>query len=331
MARLVLDAHAKVNLALSVGPPIEEGPRAGMHPIASWMAPVELSDRIEIATLDAGSEARIEIVGEGVQVNWLVANDLTLRAVRALEDEAGRPLPVGVRVTKRIPAGGGLGGGSSDAAAVLRGVDALLGRGHGLGVGPERLRAIAAELGSDIPFFIDEAIDLDRPGGHARPPRPALVGGLGGGIARLDPIGGGLVLICPPFGCPTGEVYRAFDGRGGARLRTDEVERIAASCARSGTLEDAGLFDGLFNDLEAAAMGVRPELADVKRAASGVLGGARVHLSGSGSTLFVLGGADVARAINGAAGGALPPGTRAIATRLACADAATGAGAGGDG
>ena len=165
MGRLVLSAHAKVNLALSVGPPIADGPRAGMHPIASWMAPVELSDTIEIATLEPGSDARAEIVGDGVQVNWLVANDLTLRAVRALENEAGRSLPVGVRVTKRIPAGGGLGGGSSDAAAVLRGLDALLGRGHGLGLGHEKLRAIAATLGSDIPFFIDDAVDLDRPGG----------------------------------------------------------------------------------------------------------------------------------------------------------------------
>ena len=334
MGRLVLEAHAKVNLALSVGAPHADGPMSGMHPIASWMAPVELSDTVEIATLASGSEARVEIVGDGVRVNWLVANDLTLRAVRALENETGRPLPVGVRVTKRIPAGGGLGGGSSDAAAVLRGVDALLGHGHGLGVGPERLRAIGASIGSDIPFFIDDAVDLETPDGPRRPPRPALVGGLGGEIERLEPISGDLVLICPPFGCPTGEVYRAFDGLLEARRcgpdrgvadeapRAADVERLASARAIPAP-DDAS---GLFNDLEAAAYRVRPELGSLARSVRELLGGAAVRLSGSGSTLFVFGGVEAAGRINDAAGGLLPAGTRAVATRLAGADAAAGVG-----
>ena len=139
---------------------------------------------------------------------------------------------------------------------------------------------------------------------------------------------GELVLICPPLGCPTGEVYRVFDERAGerpgARLRADDVGRLASEAVRTGEIDDAGMF----NDLEGAAMAVRPELAEVKKAVEELLGerlgGRRVHVSGSGSTLFVFGGEDVARAINGAAGGALPAGTRAIATRLAGADCAAG-------
>ncbi|MEM0982402.1 MAG: hypothetical protein AAGI17_00470 [Planctomycetota bacterium] len=293
MPRLTLHAYAKVNLALSVGPAIPDGPDAGpdagMHPISTFMSCVDVYDTIEIERTaegaDAPSEARVEVVGEGMQINWLVANDLTLRAVRLMEQEAGTNLPVSITVRKRIPAGGGLGGGSADAAAVIRGIDALF----EMNLGQDKLRAIAAELGSDIPFFIDDGseptnegtTETIEPGGAAR---PGVVDELGRRIRRVERSQAELILICPPFGCPTAEVYRAFDDAPTRGLRAGMVEETA----KLKTINNSYLF----NELEDAAFRVRPELKDLHASIREVLGGVHVHVSGSGSTLFVVGGGD---------------------------------------
>jgi len=265
---VTLPAHAKLNLALAVGPPIARGPGAGFHPIASWMVPIDLADEVRIEPLPPGSTSRVEVRWQsGSPVEWPVESDLATRAHRALEAVAG-PLPCVIRVTKSIPAGGGLGGGSSDAAAVLRG----LAQAFELSPAPGALSALAHSLGSDIPFFIDE----DRPPDH--PPRPALVTGLGDAVERLDartpdaPV----LLICPPFGCPTGEVYRTFDAAP-RPFRPEAVDRLA----RAPGLDPADLF----NDLAEPAERVRPALAGLRRALTEGLG-VPVHVSGSGSTLF---------------------------------------------
>ncbi len=261
-------AHAKINLALAVGPPDSTGPTP-MHPIASWMAPIDLADDIELTRLPDGIPPIVEVQwASGEPIDWPIERDLTYRAHAALEDELNARLPVGITVTKSIPAGGGVGGGSADAAAVLRGLDALF----DLRLPPDRLRAIASTLGSDIPFFIDDAVP---PGS---PPRPALVTGLGDQIERLPRAHADLVLLLPPFGCPTGEVYRAFDRLDPGPLRAEAV----ASLAHAGTIDT----HALFNDLAAPAEAVRPELADLRARAREIASGP-VHVSGSGSTLFI--------------------------------------------
>ena len=251
-----------------------------MHPIASWMTPVTLADEIVVTRIGDGHAPVFERrFADGTPVPWPEESDLVVRAHRAVERVAG-PLPVRVSVVKHIPAGGGLGGGSSDAAVVLRALDVLF----GLGLGQAGLVEIARSLGSDIPFFLDEGA---KPGA---PPHCALVSGMGDRVDRLEPgqWPGGWVLICPPFGCETGAVYRAFDADP-RPFRADDVERVARSPA----------FDpaALFNDLAGAAEAVKPELGRIRRGLARALG-VGVHVSGSGSTLFVVdppGGAEAVR------------------------------------
>jgi 4-diphosphocytidyl-2-C-methyl-D-erythritol kinase len=271
--RVTMAAHAKINLALAVDRPLSDGPCAGMHPIASWMAPIDLADTVTVERADASS---CDITwSDGDPVEWPLERDLAARAHAAMEDEFG-PLPARITVRKSIPAGGGLGGGSTDAGAVLRALNHLF----ALGLGADRLRTIAATLGSDIPFFIPDDPD------PASPLAPALVTGLGERIERVgvcDPAHPGaaipLLLIFPPFACPTGEVYRAFDEHPPAHFRGDDVEAIA----RAGVCDTTVLF----NDLAAPAIAIRPDLgvlrADLRRHL-----GRPVHVSGSGSTLFCL-------------------------------------------
>lgn len=291
-------AHAKVNLALAVSPPIaSDGPRKGWHEIASWFAPIDLHDTLTVTRLEDGrlSAYAIDWAREGTgeagaprptPIDWPVTKDLGVRAHLLLEREAGRPLPVRMRAEKRIPVGGGLGGGSSDAAAAMLAVNELF----GLGLPIERLRELSRELGSDVAFFLDEASLGDNP------PRPAFVSGFGDRIERTAPVrgeGGGsahAVLVFPEFGCATPAVYRAFDAIDPATLRPsarfDERARAASGLAARATLSpgDAG---ALFNDLAPAAEAVAPALRDLRDALRRACE-LEAHVTGSGSTLFLV-------------------------------------------
>lgn len=200
-----------------------------------------------------------------IAFDWPVTADLTYRAHGLLEREAGRSLPVAISVTKRIPPGGGLGGGSSDAAAALLALDGLF----GLGLGADRLRTLSARIGSDVAFFIDEA----------DPPRPALVTGFADHVERTTAARCGVVLIVPAFGCATPAVYRAFDSLSPGPIREREVREMA----RSGEPGAAALF----NDLSGAAFALHPALRSLRERAARAVG-RPVHLTGSGSTLFVV-------------------------------------------
>lgn len=260
---LTRPAHAKLNLALSVGPP---GPE-GMHPVCSWMACVDIADRLTLTRLAPGAPSQFDLRWEdGSSVAWATETDLTVRAHAALERALGRDLPVRLELSKTIPDAGGLGGGSSDAASLLLALNDLF----GLSAPIETLREVARPLGSDIAFFLDEPARLA--------PRPAIVSGLGERVERAPALDGEVTLVCPPFGCATGPVYRAYDASP-AELRSDEVRAMAAGAPDPGRL---------FNDLARPAERVEPRLADLRAYLSGALG-LPVHVSGSGSTLFVLG------------------------------------------
>lgn len=275
MTRLSLRAFAKLNLALAVAPPQRDGPRRGWHRICSWMHAIDLHDDVVVEvdrsldgpTLDArwaGDAPR----HAGEALAWPVEKDLAYRAALLL----GQKAPLRITIRKRIPEGGGLGGGSSNAAAVLRAGDALL----GLNQGPEKLRELALTLGSDIAFFIgDTDPSLDAP------PRPAIVSGFGETIERLAAPAAavGVTLAIPPFGCATGEVYQAFDGLQPGPLREAEVRSLAMQSPRVAVL---------FNDLAPAAEAVHPELKTLR---DELVRGweAPVHVTGSGSTLFAIG------------------------------------------
>jgi 4-diphosphocytidyl-2-C-methyl-D-erythritol kinase len=163
-------APAKINWTLEVLGRREDG----YHEIRSVMQTVDLCDEV---WADRADEPRFETAaGEP-----LADNDLIVRATRALEERVGRTLPAWIRVEKRIPVASGLGGGSSDAAAVLR----LLNQLHGMGLSIEDLATVGAEVGSDVPFFVY--------GGTA------LVEGRGERVAPLpDVLETWMVIICPP-------------------------------------------------------------------------------------------------------------------------------------
>jgi 4-diphosphocytidyl-2-C-methyl-D-erythritol kinase len=255
-------APAKVNLALSVGAPRADG----MHEIASWMTGTSFGDSLTVTRLKAGRPSRYSIDWHAearvrTDIDWPIRKDLAVRAHLLLEEALGRELPVQLRLEKRIPVGGGLGGGSSNAGAMLRALDALF----GLRLRPAYLEVLAARLGSDVPFLVR--------GGSA------FVEGLGERLEQAPAHEVHLVLVFPGAQCPTGAVYRAFDGlRPDARVDAARVRALAAEAPRA---------HEPFNDLADAALAVAPVLAETA-AKVAALAELPVHVSGSGSTLFVV-------------------------------------------
>jgi 4-diphosphocytidyl-2-C-methyl-D-erythritol kinase len=267
MSSVVLSiAPAKVNLALSVSPPVE----GGMHEIASWMVTTAFGDELEVKRLPADRPSRFSIdwhdeARRRTDIDWLIRKDLAVRAHALLEERIGCALPVQLRLRKRIPVGGGLGGGSSNAAAMLRALDALF----DLRLRAEYLEAISRELGSDVPFLVR--------GGSA------LVEGTGERLTRVAMPVVHLVLVFPPIACPTGPVYHAFDSlRPDARLDAPRVRGLV-DAAENGWLRA----DMPFNDLADAALEVAPALGELRARLEGVAR-SPVHVSGSGSTLFIV-------------------------------------------
>jgi 4-diphosphocytidyl-2-C-methyl-D-erythritol kinase len=261
---IVVRAPAKLNLALSVGPPGADR----MHPIASWMVTLDFGDDLHLRMLEPGRDSLYAVVWakdapRATTVDWPIQKDLAVRAHLALQQHVGRPLPVRMKLEKRVPVGGGLGGGSSNAAAMLRGLRELF----GLPVGDDELCEIARGLGSDVPFLVR--------GGSA------VVEGLGERIERL----GGVpdvhaVLAFPAASCPTGPVYGKFDlMRPDASLQPARVRSMASGAAVA--------HDAPFNDLAEPAIAVAPVLAD-ELAQLRAITGRPAHVSGSGSTIFAL-------------------------------------------
>lgn len=275
MPEVVRTAPAKVNLALSVGdaePAMIDGapnPRAGWHRLASWMVCLDLADAVRVTP--GPTSHRVLWAPDAPRpspIDWPIEKDLAVRAHRALERELGRELQCGLVVEKRIPVGGGLGGGSSDAAAALL----ALREAFGLPMTDAQLAAVGARLGSDVPFFVDAQ------------GRPGVVMGFGERVERTPRTPGVLTLILPPFGCPTPAVYRAFDAWDGPRAAVLRPEESRVRLLAAGGFDPALWF----NDLEAPAEAVEPGLTVVRRAAA-ALAGARAMVTGSGSTVIVAG------------------------------------------
>jgi 4-diphosphocytidyl-2-C-methyl-D-erythritol kinase len=201
-------------------------------------------------------------------IDWPIERDLAVRAHRALERYVGRPLPVRLTLEKRIPAGAGLGGGSADAAGTLHAIN----EAYGLDLPKPTRHALAATLGSDVAFAL-QAI--------AGSPH-AIASGFGESLRVVHPRWNRCeaTLLLPPFGCPTAEVYRAFDE---VSKSTINDRGLPQSVAQAEILAD----DLLFNDLTDAAMRVQPQLREVFEAVRPL--GKVPHLTGSGSAVFMLG------------------------------------------
>ena len=260
--RVLAHAPAKLNLALSVG----ATDQSGMHPIASWMVTVDLIDEMELVALPPASMSRFatlwhEDALRTPDIDWPFSADLPARAHRLLQARVERPLHIQSTLRKRIPLGGGVGGGSSDAAAMLLGLNELF----ELGLSRDELAEVGRDVGSDVPFLVH--------GGSG------IVEGVGERIEAHDaPTELHAVLAFPETGCPTGEVYRRFDDLvPSAALDADRVRSVAGGLTP----------DNPFNDLAQPAYDLFPDLRELSEAL-GQLAERPAHLSGSGSTLFVL-------------------------------------------
>lgn len=255
-------APAKINLFLRI---VRRRPD-GYHEIETLFQRVGLRDEIELEPLTgAGGSVRLSIEGAGLEGDALDDN-LIVKAWRALnEATGGKILPVRAVLSKHIPVGGGLGGGSSDAAAML----AACVRLFNPGLDDAALRRIAARLGADVPFFLGP---------------PAAVGRGIGEILESVPHAAPFwaVLAFPPYGVSTRDVYRAWDPA--AAGETGDLPGLIEALTEA---DLGGALARLFNNMEAPAFGIRPDLGDLRQRLEN-LAGQTVRMSGSGSTLFTL-------------------------------------------
>lgn len=261
-------APAKINLTLRIF-----GLRPdGYHALDSVVVPVSLADDIE---LERAEETSLALIGDGVAVDALPVepeDNLALRALRLLERHVARSLPTRIRITKRIPLGGGLGGGSSDAATVLRGVAEL----WNLTLPQEELVALGAELGSDVPLFLLDGLVRMRGRGE-RVERLGVEGARGQWV----------VLANAGVHCATGAVYRAFDAQAREEGLTEDGELCDTLrlSLQSGELEE--LARAVRNDLERPCFELFREVAETAQALR-TAGCKGVTLCGSGGTVFGL-------------------------------------------
>lgn len=254
ISRLAVRCPAKINLSLRV----LDRRADGYHELDTVFQAIDLWDELEI-----GPGETLRLISDAPRLATDETN-LVLRAARRLAERCGLRTPGGtLTLRKTIPIEAGLGGGSSDAAGTL----VLCSRFWGLSAARGELAAIAAEIGADVPFFLE--------GGTAR--------GRGRGD-RLEalPFAGPLRLLlgCPPFGIPTAEVFRRLGGR-------LTLPRIGVSLALPSAHKwpQENDFGSLANDLEGVVFEEWPEL---KRFRDGLreAGAGAALLSGSGSTVY---------------------------------------------
>jgi 4-diphosphocytidyl-2-C-methyl-D-erythritol kinase len=284
-------AQAKVNLRLR----ILAREASGHHQLETLFLRIALADDVQVRATDG---ARTLDVGGEVDARLLGPTERTL-AWRAATDYAaatGWPAGFAIQLEKRIPVGGGLGGGSADAGAVLRALDAIAPRP----IGEHALLALAARLGADVPFLTSRCA-------------LALAWGRGERLLALPaPEEREVLLVLPPFAVNTRDAYGWLEARDGDAGMNDGL----------GVLDPNALADWSFigqlatNDFEPVVASRHPMIATlVARLRS--LGCSPAMLSGSGSTVFGVlprrGGVDVPR-FDGEAG-APPP--RVLLTRTA--------------
>jgi 4-diphosphocytidyl-2-C-methyl-D-erythritol kinase len=270
-------APAKINLHLRVGRLRNDG----FHPLVSWMCTVGLFDNLtlEPAQISSAGSQHVTLTCDVPDL----AVDQTNLVVRAAEGflEAGRragqiPADAGFHATlaKRIPMGAGLGGGSSDGARTIVGLNAHFRTEWAVNT----LSAFAARFGSDMPFFIHGPSSICRGRGeHVVPINP--------------PRANRVVLLLPEIMMPTAAVYRRFDELGlGSDVGGSDVEAppsAADDWASWSQLPAEQLLGKLVNDLETPAFAIAPALAELRSRAEKIVQ-RPVRMSGSGSSLFTL-------------------------------------------
>jgi 4-diphosphocytidyl-2-C-methyl-D-erythritol kinase len=251
-------APAKLNLALLVGPVRPDG----FHEIASLMVPVTLADRVTVErTPGAGLDVVCD-VAPGEQ-------NLAAKLVRELEARLERTFQVRITIDKHVPHGGGLGGGSSDAAATLIALERLF----ALDLSARLRHEVAAAVGSDVPFFLW--------------PGPQLVMGRGLLLKEVALPDLNVVIAVPDLALSTAAVYRWRDEDVVATIRefVPQARALSARVQAAHTVDDVVAL--MHNDLEASVTARRPAVAELRDrlSAEGALAAA---MTGSGAAVFGL-------------------------------------------
>jgi len=268
---LCLKAHAKINWTLDI-----LGTRAdGYHLMDMLMQSVEMHDTLwleEADTLTLEDAAQVHSARNGSDADDLSSaavtydeSNLVYRAAKKLREYCGVEKGARMRLLKTIPSGAGMGGGSADAAAALRGLVQL----WDLDISEEELLKLGLSLGADIPFMLT--------GGLAR------VGGIGEELTPLFPAPVvHLVMLQPCGGLSTKEVFGAFDALDPASLtrpQTDDAQRAL----QSGDLSALG--HAMNNVLEGVSVQARPAIGEAAKALK-ALGAVRGMMTGSGSVVY---------------------------------------------
>ncbi|MDE6660250.1 MAG: 4-(cytidine 5'-diphospho)-2-C-methyl-D-erythritol kinase, partial [Anaeroplasmataceae bacterium] len=243
-------AFAKVNLALEVGKEID-----GYHEVKNLMIPINLYDEV---FLEKGYEDSIDCDVE-------IQDNICLKAIKLFKEKFQIKEYVHITLNKNIPIMAGLAGGSSDAAATLRGLNRLF----DINANTKDLYDIACELGSDVPFFLDS--------------QAAICTGRGEIVTPVDIDFQGIpfLIIKPNFGLSTKEVYQnyVYDGIS----KNVELENLLTAIKEKDFDE---IDQWIFNDLEATALKLSPELEELYRKIEGL--SYVPHISGSGPTIFII-------------------------------------------
>jgi 4-diphosphocytidyl-2-C-methyl-D-erythritol kinase len=243
---MLLRAHAKINLSLHVA-----GVRPdGYHLLKTVFQTLALHDELAFEAREGALALSCDAPGVPADARNLVWKAAGL--VWAAAGRSGEPSGVHVRIAKRIPAQGGLGGGSSDGAAALLAFNAI----WRAGLDPRALEVLARRLGADVPFFLHGGTALGLGRGDEIEPMPDLA-------VRA------VVLVFPPFGVSTPEAFRWFD---------EDAAAPAGTGARLDGFEIA-------NDLQGPVTRRHPEIAEACRALEAA-GAEAAAMTGSGSTVF---------------------------------------------
>lgn len=244
-------AYAKINLALEVTEKVD-----GYHKVANLMIPISLYDEIFL------EKSNVDII----ECESDIKDNICLKALELFKEKFDIKECVHLILKKNIPMMAGLAGGSSDAAATLKGLNRLF----NVNASYEDLYEIACQLGSDVPFFLKT--------------KPAVCTGRGEIINPLDfdiP-GVPLLLVKPSFGCSTKEIYANYQFNGISRLNW--IKKLVEGLKENNidVLEEY-----TFNDLEGVALKLYPKLKEIMNKISDL--SYNPHVSGSGPTIFILG------------------------------------------
>lgn len=254
---IVEEARAKINLALHV---IGRRPD-GYHDLDMLVAFADTGDTIALAPSDRD---RLDIDGPMAGDIGAGADNLVMRALRGFRDLSGWTDPLAIQLTKRLPVASGIGGGSADAAATLRGLCRLTDRSPD----DPAIAALARSLGADVPMCLVS--------------RPARAAGIGD---HIIPTAGdltfGLLLVNPRVGVSTPAAFQRLERRDNSPLPALPALDKVADLATFLAIETR-------NDLERPARAIAPVIADVLAAIAGLPGLRLTRMSGSGATCFGL-------------------------------------------